>query len=420
MNMDEEILSLHEKYGGKVGTYLKVRLHGNIPYVYSPGVAVVSNAILGDNRLVSKYTMKRNAVAIVSDGSRVLGLGNIRAHAALPVMEGKALLFKALADIDAFPLCLSSQDPDVFVETVKNISPGFGGINLEDIASPKCFEIEGRLKSELEHGDTPVLVCHDDQHGTAVVVVAALRNALKVVNKRLDRVKVVFIGCGAAGCACFRLLRASGMNSEQAIVFNDKGTLYDGKPGLLPHESEVAKITNKERLDCALSSGQAFRYADVIISLSRPGPGIITPPMLRQMSERPIVFALAMPTPEIGYWEAKEAGAAVVATGLPHYPNQVNDILTMPAIFRGALDVGASGISEGMLQAVADATSETVRDSELSESYILPKLGKRLLVAHIAATVAHYASSTQGVQVQRPMGWDEEYDEVMRRLTPFR
>ena len=418
--MDEDILSLHQKCGGKIGTYLKVRLHGNIPYVYSPGVAVVSNAILRDKGLVSVYTMKSNSVAIVTDGSRVLGLGNIGPHAALPVMEGKALLFKALADIDAFPLCLYSQDCDAFIDTVKNISPSFGGINLEDIASPKCFEIEERLKSELEHGETPVLVCHDDQHGTAVVVVAALRNALKVVNKRLDRVKVVFIGCGAAGCACFRLLRASGLNSEQAIVFNDKGTLYDGKPGLLPHESEVAKITNKEKLDCTLCSGQAFRYADVVISLSRPGPGIITPSMLRHMNERPIIFALAMPTPEIGYWEAREAGAAIVATGLPHYPNQVNDILTMPAIFRGALDVGASEISDGMLQAVADAMSETVHDSELSEWYILPKLGKRVLVAHIAATVANYASYTQGVKVRRPMGWDEEYDNVMRRLTPFR
>ncbi len=328
---------------------------------------------------VHKFTIKRNTVAIVTDGTAVLGLGDIGPHASLPVMEGKAMLFKEFAGIDAFPICLNVQSADELIETVQRLEPVFGGINLEDIAAPRCFEVEEKLKASL---DIPVF--HDDQHGTAVVVLAALRNALKVVDKKMEDLKVVIAGVGAAGVAITKILQAAGV--PNVIGIDRKGAIYSGRGELDASKQWFAEHTNPEMRRGAIH--EVMPGADVFVGVS--GPGLVTRDDLRVMHDDAIVFALANPTPEILPEEA--AGlVAVIATGRSDYPNQINNVLCFPGIFRGALDAGATTITENMKLAAADAIARTVSDSELSPSYIVPSVFNKKVVELVAADVAQAA-----------------------------
>jgi len=364
--------------GGKIEVRSKVPLatRDDLSMAYTPGVARVCTAIEENPAEVHKFTIKRNAVAIVTDGTAVLGLGNIGPHAALPVMEGKAMLFKEFAGIDAFPICLNVKSAEELIETVERIEPVFGGINLEDIAAPRCFEVEERLKASL---DIPVF--HDDQHGTAVVVLAALRNALKVVDKEMKDLKVVIAGVGAAGVAITKILLAAGV--PNVIGIDRKGAIYGGREFLDPSKQWFAEHTNPEMRRGAIH--EVMPGADVFVGVS--GPGLVTRDDLRVMSERAIVFALANPTPEILPEEA-EGLAAVIATGRSDYPNQINNVLCFPGIFRGALDAGATTITENMKLAAADAIARTVSDAELSPNYVVPSVFNRRVVELVAAAVA--------------------------------
>ncbi|MEX2750273.1 MAG: NADP-dependent malic enzyme, partial [Candidatus Freyarchaeota archaeon] len=327
------------------------------------------------------YTVKGNLVAVVSDGSSVLGLGNVGAYAAVPVMEGKAILFKMLAGVDAFPICLSTNSPEQVVETVKRIAPIFGGINLEDIGAPSCFEIEAQLRKEL---DIPVF--HDDQHGTAVVVLAGLINALKVVDKKLGEVRVVINGAGAAGLAVSKFLLKAG--AKNLTVCDSKGAIYEGRPyNMNPYKEEVAHFTNIERREGKLSD--IIKDADVFIGLSVAG--VVSQEMVKSMADDAIVFAMANPIPEIMPDEALKAGAKVVATGRSDFPNQINNVLGFPAIFRGALDVRASEINEEMKIAAAHAIASLVSEDELSEEYIITSPLDPRVMPQEAAAVAEAA-----------------------------
>jgi malate dehydrogenase (oxaloacetate-decarboxylating) len=309
-----------------------------------------------------ELTRRWNTCAVITDGSAVLGLGDIGPEAGMPVMEGKCVLFKSFGDVDAFPLCIKSHDVDTIVETIYQISGSFGGINLEDISAPRCFEIERKLK---ERCDIPIF--HDDQHGTAVITLAGLMNALKVVGKKIEDVKIVTSGAGAAGIAIIKLLMAMGLRN--VIMTDRKGAIYEGRDGLNPIKEEMAKITNYDHE--AGSLADVIKGADVFIGVS--APGTLTQDMVRSMAKDPIVFACANPTPEIFPDEAKAAGAAVVSTGRSDFPNQVNNVLCFPGIFRGALDVRASDINDAMKIAAARAIAGLVSDEELSADYILPK-----------------------------------------------
>lgn len=332
-------LDLHKELQGKIEVKAKGKLKTKTDWstMYSPGVAAVSSHLAQKPADARRYTSKRNTVAVVSDGSAVLGLGNIGPLGALPVMEGKAAIFKTLANVDAWPIVLDTQEPEEIIAAVKAIAPGFGGINLEDIAAPKCFEIEERLKAEL---DIPVM--HDDQHGTAIVVLAGLLNASKVVKKKMTDMKVVVVGSGAAGRAITLLLHQAGI--EHIIVTDSQGAIAAGRSGLSSYKQELAKITNPEKITGDLM--QVVTGADVLIGVS--GPGTIAPVHIEQMAENAIVFALANPIPEIMPEDAKRAGAAVVATGRSDFPNQVNNSLAFPGIFRGALDRGVRDITDEM------------------------------------------------------------------------
>jgi len=370
---------MHE--GGKIEVTSKVPLQDrdDLSMAYTPGVARVCDAIAADPAEVHRYTIKKNTVAIVTDGTAVLGLGNIGPEAGLPVMEGKAMLFKEFAGIDAFPICLRVNSADELVETVQRLEPVFGGINLEDIAAPRCFEVEERLKATLG-----IPVFHDDQHGTAVVVLAALTNALKVVGKRMQDVKVVMAGVGAAGVAITKILMEAGVHD--VIGVDRKGAIWEGRPDLDVSKRWFAEHTNREQRKGTLS--EVLPGADVFIGVS--GPGLLHRDDLREMNTDPIVFALANPDPEITPEEA-EGLVAVMATGRSDYPNQINNVLCFPGIFRGALDAAATSITEGMKLAAAEAIARSVPEDELSAGYIVPSVFNKRVVERVAAAVAEAA-----------------------------
>jgi len=332
-------LALHKKLRGKIEMKTKGKLVSKTDWstMYTPGVAAVCTHLFKHPAQARDYTMKRNTVAVVSDGSAVLGLGNLGALASLPVMEGKAAIFKELANIDAIPIVLDTQEPEEIIRIIKALAPGFGGINLEDISAPKCFEIENRLKAELN-----IPVMHDDQHGTAIVVLAGLINAAKVVEKKLSSLRIVVVGAGAAGQAITLLLIKAGIG--ETIMCDSRGAIYQGRPGLEGYKRKLAEVTNINKLSGDVM--QVANGADVIIGVS--GPGSIARAHIEQMSRHPIVFALANPTPEIMPEDAKRAGAAVVATGRSDYPNQINNALAFPGVFRGALDKGVTDITDEM------------------------------------------------------------------------
>ncbi|HNP70986.1 MAG TPA: malic enzyme-like NAD(P)-binding protein [Kouleothrix sp.] len=373
--------------GGKLAIQSRVPLktRDDLSMVYTPGVARVCQRIAEQPEAAHSLTIKRNSLAVVSDGSAVLGLGNLGAAAALPVMEGKAILFKELADIDAFPLCLAGQDADTIVATVEQIAPVFGAINLEDIAAPKCFVVEDRLRASL---DIPVM--HDDQHGTAVVALAALRNALRIVGKRLEAARVVVNGVGAAGTAIILNLLAAGVG--EVLACDLRGILRrDDVAGLPPMQRRVAEATNRELRSGGLR--EALAGADVFIGVSTGN--ILTPELVRLMAPDSIVFALANPIPE-GDPEQLRDVARIVATGRSDYPNQINNVLSFPGIFRGALDARARAITPGMRLAAAEALAAVIAPDELSEEYIIPSVFNRAIVPAIAAAVAH-AATEEGV-----------------------
>jgi len=363
MNIYEESLKLHEENRGKIEVISKTEVKDmhDLAVVYTPGVAEPCRKIHQDTSLVYKYTNKGNMVAVVSDGTAVLGLGDIGPEAALPVMEGKAVLFKHFAGVDAFPICLATKDPDKIVEAVTLIAPTFGGINLEDISAPRCFEIEDRLKKIL---DIPVF--HDDQHGTAVIVLSGLLNAFKIVEKRIDEIKIVVNGAGAAAIAVLKFLMSAGV--KNAILCDSKGIIYEGrKENMNPVKEEMAKVTNRGMVKGTLAD--AIVGADVFLGLSVAGA--LKPEMVKTMASDSIIFAMANPTPEIMPDEAKKAGARIIATGRSDFPNQVNNCLGFPGIFKGALKVRASQINEEMKLAASHALASLISEEDLNKGIII-------------------------------------------------
>ena len=363
MDYYKESLKLHEMHQGKLAVVSKVPLKNkdDLSTAYTPGVAEPCREIHRDPELVYKYTAKGNTVAVISDGSSVLGLGNIGAKAAIPVMEGKAVLFKSFADIDAIPICLETQDTDEIIQIAKNIAPTLGGINLEDISAPRCFEIERRLQELL---DIPVF--HDDQHGTAVVVSAATINALKIVGKPFKDIKVVLNGAGAAGVAIVKMLKALGV--EDIVICDTKGIISKSTKGLTPSKMELAELTNHDEMTGSLAD--AVRGRDLFIGVS--APKMLTVEMVKTMAADPIIFAMANPEPEIMPELAREAGAKIIGTGRSDFPNQINNVLAFPGIFKGALAVRAPRITEEMKVAAAYAIADIISESELKEEYIIP------------------------------------------------
>ncbi|EZH66742.1 malate dehydrogenase [Bacillaceae bacterium JMAK1] len=382
----EEALHIHRMKQGKLESKSKipVRNSKDLSLAYSPGVAEPCKEIFKDKQKVFEYTMKGNMVAVVSDGSAVLGLGNIGPEASLPVMEGKAVLFKSFAGVDAFPICLDTSDPDKIVETVKLMQPTFGGVNLEDIAAPNCFIIEERLKKE-----TNIPIFHDDQHGTAIVTLAGLINALKVTNKQLSDIRVVLNGAGAAGIAIVKLLLNMGV--KEIVLCDSKGAIFEGRTaGMNPIKDEVAKVTNSQKKEGALKD--VIKDTDVFIGVSVEGA--LTKEMIESMNDDAIIFAMANPNPEIMPEDAKAAGAAVIGTGRSDFPNQVNNVLAFPGIFRGALDVNATHINEEMKQAAVFAIAELISESELTRDYVIPAPFDTRVAPAVAAAVAKTAMET--------------------------
>ncbi|MCF6094629.1 NAD-dependent malic enzyme [Microaerobacter geothermalis] len=382
----EESLELHRIHQGKLGVKSKVSIKNakDLSLAYSPGVAEPCKEIHVDPTKVYEYTIKGNLVAVVSDGTAVLGLGNIGPEAAMPVMEGKALLFKAFAGVDSFPICLKTTNVDEIVETVKRLEPSFGGVNLEDIAAPNCFEIEERLKKEVN-----IPVFHDDQHGTAIVTAAGLINALKVVNKKMEDIHVVANGAGAAGIAIIKLLLSMGV--KDVIMCDTKGTIFEGRDyGMNPVKEEIARITNRNKIKGTLAD--AMKGADVFIGVSVAGA--VTPGMIQSMNRDPIIFAMANPVPEIMPDEAKAAGAAVIGTGRSDFPNQVNNVLAFPGLFRGALDTYATDINEEMKLAAVYAIAGLIQDDELHADYVIPAPFDSRVAPAVAAAVAKAAMDT--------------------------
>ena len=370
--------------GGKIEVQPRVPLktRDDLSMAYTPGVARISSAIADDPDKVWSLTIKRNTVAVVTDGTAVLGLGDIGPAGAMPVMEGKAILFKEFAGVDAFPICLDTKDADEIVRTVQAIAPVFGGINLEDIAAPRCFEIERRLRESL---DIPVF--HDDQHGTAIVVLASLLNALEVVGKRIEDVRIVTTGCGAAGMAVTRILQRAG--ATQIVGCDEGGALYRGRSGLDPAKQEYAETTNPDNLEG--TADELLAGADVFIGVSVPGA--ISVEGVRKMADRAIVFAMANPNPEVDP-EAIEELAEVIATGRSDYPNQINNVLAFPGVFRGALDVRARTIDGGMELAAARAIAATIAAEDLAADYIVPSVFNRAVAPAVAAAVAAAAEQS--------------------------
>ena len=378
--LDKELLALkrHAEWRGKLAIEVKspIETQEDLSLAYTPGVAQPCLEIAEDEKLAYTYTGKWNTVAVITDGTAVLGLGDIGPSAAMPVMEGKCALFKSFADIDAIPICIDSKDVDVIVDTVYNISKSFGGINLEDISAPRCFEIEKRL---IEKCDIPVF--HDDQHGTAIVVCAALLNAIKVTGKESGLLKIVINGAGSAGISIAKMIMQMGFG--EIILCDRFGVIYDGASYNNPAQQEMAKVTNKDKVSGDLSD--ALKGADVFIGVSKGG--IVSEDMIRSMAKDPIVFAMANPVPEIMPDEAKKAGAAVVGTGRSDFPNQINNVLAFPGIFRGALDSRASKITEEMKQAAVRAIAAVVDDESLNADHILPDVFDPDVVDNIAKAI---------------------------------
>ena len=381
MDIYESSLAMHAKLRGKLAVkpLVEVKDREALSNAYTPGVAAPCKAIAKDPAAAYTYTRKWNTVAVVSDGSAVLGLGNIGGLAGLPVMEGKSLLFKEFADIDSIPIVLSGQDEDDIVKAVEMIAPSFGGINLEDICAPKCFAVEKRLKEKL---DIPVF--HDDQHGTAIVVTAALFNALRLCGKEMAKVRIVICGAGSAGIAICKLLLESG--AADVVMADRKGLVAEGEEWLTTAQAEIAKVTNRRKLRGTLAD--AVAGADVFIGVSAPRQ--LTKEMVSSMAEKSVVFAMANPEPEIYPNEALEAGAYVVGTGRSDFPNQINNVLAFPGVFRGALDVRARDISEGMKVAAAKALADLV-GNDLSRECIIPSAFDRRVAPAVAAAVAEAA-----------------------------
>jgi malate dehydrogenase (oxaloacetate-decarboxylating) len=371
----DDAMRLHPFYRGKMQTLPKcaVRTLSDFAIWYTPGVAAPCKAIRADSELVYEYTNKGNTIAIVTDGSRVLGLGNIGPEAGLPVMEGKALLFKYLGGVDAVPICLDTNDPDEIVRTTKILEPAFGGINLEDIAQPKCFRILDTLRREMR-----IPVWHDDQQGTATVTLAALLNALKIVGKDIRSIKVAMIGMGASNVATLRLLITAGLNLGAVVACDSKGILHTSRTDLEEAQDHFrekwyfCQHSNAEGITGAM--GKALRGADVCIAFSQPDPDTVRPEWIKHMNRDPIVFACANPVPEIWPWVAKEAGARIIGTGRSDFPNQVNNSLGFPGIFRGVLDVRARTISDGMAMAAAEALASFAEARGIDEDNILPRM----------------------------------------------
>lgn len=382
MDYNSLSLKMHEEHKGKVEVVSKVAVKNrdDLSTAYTPGVAEPCRKIRDNKADVYKYTCKGNMVAVVSDGTAVLGLGDIGPEAAIPVMEGKSILFKEFGGVDAFPICLDTKDVDEIVETVKRIAPVFGGINLEDISAPRCFEIEKRLKEEL---DIPVF--HDDQHGTAIVVSAGLINALKLVGKPFDEANVVINGAGSAGISICKLLLQLGIGN--VVLVDRQGALCPGQDWMNPAQAEMAEITNKDRQTGSLA--EIMKGKDVFVGVS--APNIVTAEMVASMAADPIVFAMANPTPEIMPEEAAKGGVRVMATGRSDYPNQINNVLVFPGIFRGALDAKATGITEEMKMAAAKAIASIVIDDELKEDYIIPGAFDERVAKVVAKAVADEA-----------------------------
>lgn len=386
MDIKQEALKMHYDNKGKLEVVSKVRVKTplDLSIAYTPGVAEPCKLIHEDINKVYDYTPKGNLVAVVSDGTAVLGLGDIGPEAALPVMEGKAVLFKTFGGVDAFPICLATKDVEKIVETVKMLEPTFGGVNLEDISAPRCFEIEERLKKE-----TNIPIFHDDQHGTAIVVMAAVVNACKIVNKKLENIKVVVNGAGSAAIAVVKLLLSMGI--KNAILCDRKGIIYEGRTeGMNSAKEAIAKITNRDILKGTLAD--ALKGADVFIGLS--GPGLVTKEMVMDMNPDPIIMAMANPVPEIMPEEAKEAGAKVICTGRSDFPNQVNNVLAFPGVFRGALDVRATDINEEMKIAAVHAIADFVGD-DLNSEYVIPSALDPRVAPAVAKAVAEAAINTR-------------------------
>ncbi len=387
MDIKELALQKHYEWKGKIEVKATVPVNSReeLSLAYTPGVAEPCLVIEKDPSKSYELTRRHNLVAVVTDGTAVLGLGDIGPEAAMPVMEGKCALFKAFADIDAFPICVDSKDPDEIVETVRLISKSFGGINLEDISAPRCFEIERRLK---ECCDIPVF--HDDQHGTAIIAAAAMQNALKVVGKQLKDATVVINGAGAAGIAIGKLLLQLSVGS--LILCDKEGAVYEGAEWLNPAQKEMAAVTNRERKQGTLAD--VLKEADAFIGVSRPG--LVTRDMVASMAKDPVIFAMANPVPEIMPDEAKAGGAAVVGTGRSDYPNQINNVLAFPGIFKGALAVRARDITEGMKVAASKALADFVPADKLCDSYILPEPFEPGVADAVAKAVAA-AAKAEGI-----------------------
>jgi malate dehydrogenase (oxaloacetate-decarboxylating) len=404
--------ALHEFYGGKIEIIPKVQIssYRDFSIWYTPGVASIAKEISKDFSKLFKYTNKGNTVAIVSDGSRTLGLGDIGPYSSLPVMEGKALLFKYLGGVDAFPITLNTKDPEKIVEIVKSIEPAFGGINLEDIATPKCFAIYERLYEELD-----IPVWHDDQHGTALVVLAALINALKIVGKKHNEITITLIGAGASNYRIAKILIAYGVNPANIIVVDSKGILNRNRIDLKdenPYKWELCNITNGENREGGIE--EAMKGSDVVLAFSKPGPGVIKPEWIKLMNDNAIVFACANPIPEIWPWEAKEAGARIVATGRSDFPNQVNNSLGFPAVFRGALEVLAKKITTEMLIAAAEEIAKIAEEYEINEDYIIPTMEQEEVYIREALAVAIKA---QEIGVSRlKLSKDELFSRINEKI----
>lgn len=378
MNKKEQALKMHAEWRGKLSIESKAKITNReeLAIAYTPGVAEPCLEIARDENLAYEYTGKGNLVAVITDGSAVLGLGNIGPSAGMPVMEGKCALFKTFADIDAIPICINSNDEDVIVDTIYNISKSFGGINLEDISAPRCFNIERRLKEKC---DIPVF--HDDQHGTAIVTSAGILNALRLTGKKPGNLKIVISGAGSAGIAIAKMLLR--FDFGDIILCGSKGAIYDGAPYNNSEQEKIATITNQKKLKGKLD--ELMRDADIFIGVSKPG--IVSKEMISSMAEDPIVFVMSNPVPEIMPGEAIEAGAAVVGTGRSDFPNQVNNVLAFPGIFRGALDCRVPQITEDMKEAAARAIADVIKEEELRADYVLPDVFDKRVVEQIVNAI---------------------------------
>lgn len=404
MTLRDEALEMHRRNQGKleVAPKVKVTNKDELSLAYSPGVAEPCKEIHEDPRKVFEYTMKRNTVAVVSDGTAVLGLGNIGAEASIPVMEGKAVLFKSFSGIDGVPISLKTTDTDEIVNTVKLLEPNYGGINLEDISASRCFEIEERLKKE-----TNIPVFHDDQHGTAIVTVAGLINALRIVDKDMSDIKVVLNGAGAAGIAIVKLLYSYGI--RDMIMCDSKGAIYEGRRhGMNETKEQVAKWTNRDKTEGDLE--EVIQDADVFIGVSVAD--ILTQDMVRSMADDPIIFAMANPNPEINPDDAKEAGAKVIGTGRSDNPNQINNVLAFPGIFRGALDVEATHINEEMKQAAVEAIANLIDSGELDPDYCIPGPFDSRVAPSVAREVARAAMDSGVARIE--IDPQDVYDKTMK------